>query len=225
MALHPPTPRPNRPARSSQHPSRNPAPEPDLHQLFELGEGGTPDPVTPYELDMEHFCPEVAYEIQVERCAAHARAHMLRLAIEHIEQIMGRRCPRLSGDRRRIHAVRDHHPRSRHGQGAPPGRRPMSAPRLQLYAWEQLFRSWRSQYRQAHLRVLLDRLIDRDDCLNQPSKPLAYDDFGVPERTWRRWIADLKRANEGLGIGHVLEVVDAYGWPFPLWPVELWERR
>ena len=74
---HPPTPpRLNRQVRSRRHPSRKPAPEPDLHRLLGLDAA---DPVTAYELDMEERCPEVAHEIRAERYAAIATTHLLRL--------------------------------------------------------------------------------------------------------------------------------------------------
>jgi hypothetical protein len=48
-----------------------------------------PDPEIVYELHLEDRCPELAYEIIAERCAGHSAAHLLRLAIEHIERAMG----------------------------------------------------------------------------------------------------------------------------------------
>jgi hypothetical protein len=75
----------------------------------------------------------------------------------------------------------------------------MSAPRDHLYAWEQLFRVWRAWY-PVPVRVLIDRLIDLD-CVNDPSKPLAHEHFGIPARTWRRLLKALREANDKLPAG------------------------
>jgi hypothetical protein len=55
------------PPRRQVRSRTKPAPTPDLHQLLGLDADGVPDPVTAYELEMEDRCPEVAYEIHVER--------------------------------------------------------------------------------------------------------------------------------------------------------------
>jgi hypothetical protein len=66
-----------------------PAPEPDLHQLLGLDAEGLPDPTTAYELHLEERSPELAYELQFERCAAHATRHLLELAVANVESVMG----------------------------------------------------------------------------------------------------------------------------------------
>jgi hypothetical protein len=46
-----------------------------------------PGPDAPIELSIDD--PELAYEIRVERCAAHATANLLQLAVEHVDKVMG----------------------------------------------------------------------------------------------------------------------------------------
>jgi hypothetical protein len=46
-----------------------------------------PGPDTPIELSIDD--PELAYEIRVERCSAHATANLLSHAVEHVERTMG----------------------------------------------------------------------------------------------------------------------------------------
>jgi len=68
--------------------TRPPA-EPDLalHRLVGLDETGMPGPDTSIELSIDD--PELAYEIRVERCAAHATANLLHHAVEQVDKVMG----------------------------------------------------------------------------------------------------------------------------------------
>jgi NUMOD4 motif len=79
-------------ARARRTEPRSPAgkaAQPDLHRLMGLDAAGLPDPEIAYELHLEESCPELAHEIIVERAAAAATAHLLRLAVEHVNKIMG----------------------------------------------------------------------------------------------------------------------------------------